>query len=54
MKDYASPTVAEMVEAYHRVKAVGLKNIRLGNVGVFARSAADQAYLMENVDFGAY
>jgi pyruvate-formate lyase-activating enzyme len=54
MKDHASPTVAEMVDAYQRVKAVGLKNIRLGNVGVFARSEADQAYLMENVDPGAY
>ncbi|MGD9239832.1 MAG: hypothetical protein PVG69_07395 [Desulfobacterales bacterium] len=54
MKDHASPTVVEMVDAYRRVKAVGLKNIRLGNVGVFARSGADQAYLMENVDPGAY
>ncbi|MGD9080552.1 MAG: radical SAM protein [Desulfobacterales bacterium] len=54
MKDHASPTVVEMVEAYRRIKAVGLKNIRLGNLGVFARSEADQAYLMENVDPGAY
>ena len=54
MKDSATPSVAEMVEAYHRVKNVGLNNIRLGNLGVFARSEADQAYLMENVDPGAY
>ena len=54
MKDHSSPTVAEMVDAYRCVKAVGLKNIRLGNIGVFARSEADQAYLMENVDPGAY
>ena len=54
MKDHASPTVFEMVDAYERVKAVGLKNIRIGNIGVFARSEADQAYLMENVDPGAY
>jgi pyruvate-formate lyase-activating enzyme len=54
MKDFASPTAVEMVEAYRRVKAVGLKNIRLGNVGVFARSEADQAFLMENVDPGAF
>jgi hypothetical protein len=39
-----------MVEAYHRVKATGLKNIRLGNVGVFARTKEDQKYLMENMD----
>jgi len=54
MKGYKSPSVTEMVEAYHRVKATGLKNIRIGNVGVFARSEEDQEYLMENVDEGAY
>jgi pyruvate-formate lyase-activating enzyme len=54
MKDFASPSVAQMVEAYQRVKAVGLTNVRLGNLGVFARSAEDQAYLMENVDPGAF
>ena len=54
MKDFVRPTAAEMVEAYQRVKAVGLKNVRLGNVGVFAGTAADQAFLMENVDPGAY
>ena len=32
----------EMVEAYHRVKATGLKNTRLGNIGVFARTKEDQ------------
>ena len=54
MKDFASPNVAQMVEAYQRIKAVGLTNVRLGNVGVFARSAEDQAYLMENVDPDAF
>jgi pyruvate-formate lyase-activating enzyme len=54
MKDFSSPNVTQMVAAYQQVKAVGLTNVRLGNVGVFARSAEDQAYLMENVDPGAY
>jgi pyruvate-formate lyase-activating enzyme len=54
MKEHASPTVFEMVDAYRRVKTAGLKNIRLGNIGVFARSEKDQAYLMENVDPRAY
>ena len=54
MKDFARPGVAEMVAAYQRVKAVGLKHIRLGNIGVFARTAADQAFLRKNVDPGAY
>ena len=54
MKDFSRPSVAEMVEACKGVKAVGLTNVCLGNVGVFARSANDQAYLMENVDPNAY
>ena len=54
MKDFSPPSVAEMVDAYQRVKTVGLTHVRLGNVGVFARTAADQAFLMENVDPGAY
>ena len=54
MKDFARPTVAQMVAAYQRVKAAGLTHIRLGNLGVFARTEADQAYLTENVDPGAY
>ena len=54
MKDFARPSVTQMVEAYQRVKAVGLTHIRLGNLGVFARTEADQAFLMENVDPGAY
>jgi pyruvate-formate lyase-activating enzyme len=54
MKDFARPSVAEMVTAYQRAKKVGLKNIRLGNIGVFARTEADQAYLMENVDPAAF
>jgi pyruvate-formate lyase-activating enzyme len=54
MKDFARPSVTQMVEAYQRVKAVGLTHIRLGNLGVFARTEADQAFLMENVDPGVY
>ena len=54
MKDHRPPTVEEMVMAYRRVKSTGLKHIRLGNIGVFARSEADRMYLMENVDPSAY
>jgi len=52
MKHYRSPTVQEMVHAYQKVKAAGLTNIRLGNLGVFVCSAADKAYLLENVEAG--
>ena len=54
MKDYRSPTVKEMVAACQRVKATGLKNIRLGNLGVFVRNEADQSYLMDHVDPGVF
>jgi len=54
MKAHTSPTVVEIVDAYQRIKAVRLKNIRLGNVGVFARSGADQNYLMQIVDPAAF
>ena len=47
--------IVEFNGPYHfSDKVVRLTHIRLGNVGVFARTAADQAFLMENVDPGAY
>ena len=54
MKNYRRPTVNEMVAAYKQVKATGLKNIRLGNLGVFVRTEADQKYLLENAAPGAF
>lgn len=54
MKDFANPSVSEMVDAYSRVKASGLQNIRLGNLGVFIHTEMDQLFLMANVDRGAF
>jgi hypothetical protein len=54
MKDFESPSVVEMVEAYQRVKVTGLQHIRLGNVSVFARTEQEQRYLMAYVDRRAY
>ena len=54
MKAFRSPYVKEMVEAYHRVKAVGMKNIRIGNTGVVVGTKEDQDYLMNNVSEGVY
>jgi len=54
MKDIRSPSVSEMVAAYQKAKAAGLKNVRLGNVGIFAGTPEDQAYLEENVEKGAF
>ncbi len=45
MHGYRSPTTREMVEAYKACKSVGLKQIKLGNVGIFVRDEADQQLL---------
>jgi pyruvate formate lyase activating enzyme len=54
MKDVPPPTVATIVDAYQRIKATGLKNIRLGNLGVFLRSEMDQLFFMAHVDPGDF
>ena len=54
MQSYRAPTVGEMAAAYQRVKEIGLQNVRLGNVGVFAATEAERAYLARQVDKGAW
>lgn len=38
MRDVPPPTLAQMLEAFRAARDCGLKNIKLGNVGVFART----------------
>jgi pyruvate-formate lyase-activating enzyme len=54
MKSFRSPTAKEMVNAYQKAKTAGLKNVRLGNLGVFIRTEEDQKYLLSNVDSNAF
>ena len=54
MKDFRSPTVSEMVDAYEKTKAAGIQNIRLGNIGVFAGTKEDRDYLASHVDQEAF
>jgi len=54
MKRYKSPKVSDMVEAYHEVKALGLRNVKLGNVGVFASTAEEHHLLKDEVGVGNY
>jgi hypothetical protein len=42
------------VAAYLEVKAVGLRNVRLGNTGIFASSEQDYHLLKEKVGVGTY
>jgi pyruvate formate lyase activating enzyme len=54
MKRYKSPKVFEMVAAFNEVKAVGLRNVRLRNTGIFASTAEDFLLLKERVGEGNY
>ncbi len=54
MKRYKSPKVSEMIEAYMGVRAVGLRNVRLGNTGLFASSEQDYDLLKRMVAAGDY
>ncbi len=54
MKNFKRPSVEQMVDAYQKVRATGLLNIRLGNLGVFAVTEKDQEFLTANVAPGAY
>ena len=38
LKEVPSPTLMQMLKTYFSVKDTGLKNIRLGNIGVFAKT----------------
>ena len=53
LDDLYSPYSPANLE-YHRVKATGLKDIRIVSEGVFASAKEDQEYLMNNVDEGVY
>jgi pyruvate-formate lyase-activating enzyme len=41
LKDVPSPHLKQMLGAYERVKSLGLKNVRLGNIGRFVRTAEE-------------
>ena len=54
MKRYKSPKASEIVEAYNEVRAIGLRNVRLGNTGVFASTEEDHLLLKKKVGVGNY
>jgi pyruvate-formate lyase-activating enzyme len=54
MKDFRSPSVKEMVHVYEAARSSGLTNVRLGNVGICARTDKDREYLVAHVDSNAY
>lgn len=54
MQDFRTPTVEEMIKAYENSRTAGLTQIRLGNLGVFAKGVEDYRLLAEHVDREAY
>jgi pyruvate-formate lyase-activating enzyme len=54
MKDFRSPTVQEMVQAYEEARSAGLRRIRLGNRGVFVQTAEEQEFLLTHVEREAF
>lgn len=41
-----SPTLMEMIKAYLAVEEVGLKNVKIGNIGVFAKTEEELNILL--------
>ncbi|HID26405.1 MAG TPA: radical SAM protein [Methanosarcinales archaeon] len=54
MLDYRSPTLEEMIKSFKLAKSTGLKNIRLGNTGIFAKTNKDFKILEEEVGIGKF
>jgi len=46
LRDVRPPTLMEMAKAYFAVREVGLKNVKLGNCHVFARTEEDWSLLL--------
>jgi pyruvate-formate lyase-activating enzyme len=47
--EHRSPTVQEMIFSYDAMQEAGLKNIRMGNLGVFVKSEQDRQILNEAI-----
>ena len=47
MTSFRSPTTDEMLDAYAAARDAGLRNVRVGNIGVFARSREEADRVME-------
>ena len=50
LKDVPTPTLTQMLEVYARVRNVGLRNVRLGNIGIFVRTQEDMELLRRAIE----
>lgn len=54
LKKFRSPTLEEIIETYEVVKEIGLKEIQIGNVGVFANTEEQIKKLIKKVGASAF
>jgi len=47
LKDVPCPTLDQMLDAYEKTKRSGLKNVRMGNISVFAKTEEDYRHLLK-------
>jgi len=49
MKNIKSPTLSDMIRVYKKIKEIGLKNVKLGNYGVFVKTNEDLEFLIKEI-----
>jgi pyruvate formate lyase activating enzyme len=49
LKDFRSPNLTEILDTYKAVKNIGLKKVRIGNIGVFAKTEEELKKLIRTV-----
>jgi pyruvate-formate lyase-activating enzyme len=49
LKDFRAPTLGEIIETYQLVKSVGLKEVRIGNVGIITKDDKEMKKLLKIV-----
>ncbi len=50
LKEYRAPSLSEILGTYKSIKAIGLKNVRIGNIGVFAKTEEEMKKLIRTVE----
>jgi len=48
LKDLPSPNISQMLDAYQKTKEAGLRNVRLGNIGLFLKSEKDYEIVVKS------
>ncbi len=48
LKDVPSPDLKQMLDAYNSAKEAGLKNVRLGNIGIFVKTEEEYELFLKN------